>query len=85
MKTFKFYKENKLLGLFELHEDQLKEKFNSWLKVQDRDWVEYYGIDQTVAAFISDRNGLNSVGEGNEFAAVVDLLKPVRKEFVYGK
>lgn len=45
MKTFKFYKENKLLGLFELNEDQLKEKFELWLKAQDRDWVEYYGID----------------------------------------
>lgn len=83
-KTFNFWRENKVTNHFTLTETALKEKFISYLKTKEKEWLEYYGIQQILAHFIA--YDLNAVGnkdnEWKEYREMEELLKPIKRAYL---
>lgn len=79
MKKYKFWKENKLNQEYELTSEELKIKFNEWLKTKDKDWLEYY-CNRIVIFFIADKNGLDSVTEYQQ--KIADILLKTKWKYL---
>lgn len=75
--AFRFWRENKLSNEFTLTLAEIKKQYREYLETRDADWILYYG-HQTVSAFISDKDGLNSTGERDQIETLMELLAPVR-------
>lgn len=75
--VFNFWKDNRKDQHYTLTINELKEKYLTWLKSKDLSWVTYYG-HATVAFFVSDNNGLSSVGEMKELPEMEDQLMKTR-------
>ncbi len=72
---FTFYRENRKDQVFKITREELKEKYLAFLKTKENEWILYYG-DQTVYAFVADKDGLNSTGKVDD--SILDLLQEVR-------
>ena len=62
----KFWRENKQDQEFELTISELKEKFFTWIKTKEKDWLQHYGCYQCYQVFVGDKTGLNSVSDMGE-------------------
>ena len=74
MKKYKFWKENKLNQEYELTLKEFTTKFLEWMKTKEKAWLSYYCMS-LVNFFISDKTGLNSIGEDHS-----ELAEFVRTE-----
>lgn len=77
---FTFWKNNKKDQEYKITDDQVKEKYLTFLSHQEDDWILYYG-DQTVLAFIGapeSKFGLQSVCKKETTDRLIDILMPVR-------
>lgn len=75
-----FWKNNKIDQQYEITDDQIKERYLTFLSHKDDEWTLYYG-DQTVLAFIGANEsefGLQSVCDRETTERLIDILKPVR-------
>lgn len=79
---FDFWEDNKVDQHFQRDEKSIKRRFLGWLCYQEAKWIEYYGLEQLVSVFISAKDGLNSVGEADQFNDIVKVLKPVYDEYM---
>jgi hypothetical protein len=77
---FVLYRENKISNRYTLSAELLKEGYQDWLRIKGIEWVEYYG-GQTVVAYLTAKDGLNSSFEKDELPEMETLLIPVRQEF----
>jgi hypothetical protein len=86
MKTFNFWKENKITNHFTLTEKELIAKYKIWLKTKEKEWLEYYSSRDCLAAFIAEKEGLNSVGNDfnnfKEYDEMEIILKSVRRTYL---
>ena len=78
--VFKFWKENRLDQEFELNLEELKAKYKEYLATKEKSWIEYYG-HQTVNAFVTDKEGLNSTAEMEDLELLRSELMSVRHEY----
>ena len=77
---FTFWRENKKANDYQLSIDELQSLYRAWLTTKDLEWIEYYG-HQTVAAFITANDGLNSTFDQNDYDDLCDQLMDVRHVF----
>lgn len=82
---FDFWFENKKDQHYELNQVSLIEKFNEWLPKKEKDWLEYYGSEQSIRYFITDKQGLSSVFNEKQFAGIVEVLRPIFLDYTYPK
>lgn len=75
--VYKFWKGNVKSAEFTLGIEDLKAKYLDWLKTKEISWITYYE-HATVAFFISDQTGLNSVCERDWLWAIEEQLMEVR-------
>lgn len=81
MKTYTFWKGNKTDQEFKLTLDEIKEKYEAYLKTKEQSWIEYYG-HQTVTSFIGDKDGLNSVADAGVYPMLQDKLMETRHSLI---
>lgn len=74
---FNFWKENKIANHFKLSDNEISKQFKNWLQQKETEWINYYSSDRIIRFFITDKTGLNSVHEENEFSELYNILYPV--------
>jgi hypothetical protein len=85
MKKFDFWKDNRNDQHHQKTADELKALFSEWLKTKEQSWLEYYSSDRVVRAFLTDKAGISSVFDENQFPEMYDALKPLYIEYTYPK
>lgn len=74
--VFTFWRENKVANEFKLLASEMKPKFLDWLITKEKTWVDYYGSEQVIIAFITDKDGLNSTFDQSQFNEIYKCLRP---------
>lgn len=77
-----FWIENKVANEQEVPESQIIERFERWLVLKGRDWVEHYDSQTTVTCFIADKKGMNASFKFSTVGSLVTLLKPYIKAYL---
>lgn len=77
MKKYKFWRGNLKANVFELPLDEIKDRYLTFLKSKDIDWVTYYG-HETVNYFINDIEGLDSSTDDLNYSMLQDELMATR-------
>lgn len=74
--NFNFWKENKTANHFQLSAAEIADRFDKWLESQDKEAFAQYPAERTIRNFITDKDGLNSVFEENEYDSIHKELVP---------
>ena len=77
LEKFSFYQQNRIANKFELSIEEIKEKYLAYLKSKDIEWVQYYG-HETVIAFVTNKDGLDSSMENQNYNLLQDALMDTR-------
>lgn len=82
---YRFWKDNRTDKDFILSESEVQDKFLEWMKSKDRDWLDYYGHNQSMMhLFIGESEngkGLESVSDDITDNHLWDTLKLTRNKY----
>jgi len=74
--VFTFWRENKVANEFKVFASDLRQQFQKWLMIKDKQWIEYYGPEQVILSFLTSKDGLNSTFDQSQFEDIYRILRP---------
>lgn len=81
MKTYKFFKANRLDQEFTLSLEEIKVKFIEWLKTKEKSYLQYY-CGALAQPFIMDKDGLDSAMNREDYEKLGEDLKETKWEYL---
>ena len=79
---FRLWRENKIVNEYRVFASDLRQSFQKWLGTKETNWIEYYYGEQTVIAFLTSKDGLNSTFDPIDLPEIYRLLKPDMQKFL---